>query len=153
MGFSLLCFSYWPTDPKDRELILNGLQKVAFASGAFAVTAYNLRTRVVDFVLKAEGRPDRVRQFCAMARNCGKRLTHLVVGFTATTIWLSALSFFDSKGSRAAWAASAAVAMFVWSIVSFLFIIFAFERLERFALDEAESNSDRKEAARLKSGK
>jgi hypothetical protein len=38
---------------------------------------------------------------------------------------------------------------FAASLISFVYIVFSFERLERFALDEAEQNARKKEADRL----
>lgn len=133
----------------NQEKILDGLQKVAFVAAAFAVTAYNLRTRVVDLVLKIEGKPARIDAFCGIARACGRRLTNLVVLFTLTSAWLAGLTVFRDKPVYAKWTSLGAVLLFTASTVSFLYIIFAFERLERFALDEAENNARDKEATRL----
>jgi hypothetical protein len=143
-----LCWYWWPADATIEEKILTGLQKVSFVAAAFAVTAYNLRTRVVDLVLKVEGKPARVDEFCRIARNCGKRLTNLVLLFTFTAVWMGGLVFFK-EGSPALIAGVGAVALFVASLVSFVYVLFAFERLERFALDEAEETARRKDAERL----
>lgn len=139
----------WPAEKEAQKQLLDGLQKVAFVAGAFAVTAYNLRTRVVDLVLKIEGKPSRVDQFCAIARSCGRRLTNLVVLFTLTSAWLAALTLLRDNLSYAKFATAGAVLLFAASTVSFLYIVFAFERVERFALDEAEKNARDKEANRL----
>jgi hypothetical protein len=144
-----VCYRLWPGDVKVQEKLLSGFQKVAFVAAAFAVTAYNLRTRVVDFVLKVEGKPARVDDFCRIARGCGKRLTNLVVLFTLTAAGLGALTLFTEGTEAARWALILAVALFVASVVSFLYIIFSFERLERFALDDAEQRARQKESERL----
>lgn len=142
-------FHWWPDDVAVQKDLLNGFQKVAFVAAAFAVTAYNLRTRVIDLVLKVDGKPARVEEFCRKARECGRRLTNLVILFTMTSLILGGLTLFTAGTMTARIAVSIAVAVFIASIVSFLYILFAFERLERFALDEAEQTARSKEAARL----
>ncbi|NBV21354.1 MAG: hypothetical protein EBS05_05455 [Proteobacteria bacterium] len=136
-------------DPNAQKDLLGGMQKVSFVSAAFAVTAYNLRTRVIDLVLKIEGKPARVEEFCRIARNCGGRLTNLVILFTITSIWLGGLSIFREGTTAAKIAAAGSLVLFSASTVSFFYILFAFERLERFVLDEAEQNARVKEASRL----
>ena len=143
------CFYWWPSDLIVQEKWLNGLQKIAFVSAAFAVTAYNLRTRVVDFVLKIGGKPARVDEFCRIARGCGKRLTNLVLLFTVTAAWLGGLTLFTAGTVAAQIATVGALGLFSASLVSFVYIVFSFERLERFALDEAEITARTNEAARL----
>lgn len=148
VALALLCWNWWPDNGRAQEEILGGLQKVSFVAAAFAVTAYNLRTRVVDLVLKVEGKPARIDEFCRIARNCGKRLTNIVLLFTFTAVWLGGLTFFR-VGNVALLACIAAIMLFTASVVSFVYVLFAFERLERFALDEAEEAARRKEADRL----
>lgn len=143
------CYWSWPADTVVQEKLLNGFQKIAFVSAAFAVTAYNLRTRVVDLVLKTKGKPARVDEFCRIARNCGRRLTNLVILFTITSVWLGGLTVFTTGTAAARVATSCAMGLFAASVVSFVYIVFSFERLERFALDEAEQNAREREAARL----
>lgn len=143
------CAWHWWPNGVEEERVLSGLQKVAFVAAAFAVTAYNLRTRVVDLVLKVEGNPSRVADFCRIARACGKRLTNLVVLFTGSAAWMGSLSVIPAGGLVARVAGAASIALFAACLVSFLYIIFAFERLERFALDEAEKTASRKEGERL----
>ena len=149
IAVAAVCYQWWPADTAIQEKLLNGFQKIAFVSAAFAVTAYNLRTRVVDLVLKVEGKPARVDEFCRIARNCGRRLTNLVILFTFTSVWLGALTIFNAGTWMARFATSGAMGFFAASVVSFIYIVFSFERLERFALDEAEQNARNKEAERL----
>jgi len=149
MAVAAVCYRWWPADTAVQEKLLNGFQKIAFVSAAFAVTAYNLRTRVVDLVLKNEGKPARVDEFCRIARTCGRRLTNLVILFTFTSIWLGGLTIFNVGTWSARMATSGAMGFFAASVLSFIYIIFSFERLERFALDEAEKNARNREATRL----
>jgi hypothetical protein len=144
-----MCFGLWPSDAAVQEKLMNGIQKVAFVAAAFAVTAYNLRTRVVDLVLKVDGDPSRLEQFCRIARGCGKRLTNLVILFTGTSIWLAALTLFSERSLAGKLAVAGALTLFTASMVSFVYIVFSFERVERFALDEAEQNLRRKRAEQL----
>ena len=144
-----VCYRWWPADTAIQEKLLNGFQKIAFVSAAFGVTAYNLRTRVVDLVLKIEWKPARVDEFCRIARNCGRRLTNLVILFTFTSVWLGGLTICNAGTWMARFATSGGMGFFAASVVSFIYIVFSFERLERFALDEAEQNARDKEAARL----
>lgn len=143
------CYKLWPASMSIQEKWLSGFQKIAFVAAAFAVTAYNLRTRVVDFALRIEGKPARVDEFCRIARNCGKRLTGLVLLFVLTSLLLGALTLFEAGTQAARIACTFALAVFSASVISFVYIIFSFERLERFALDEAEKNARKKEADRL----
>lgn len=140
---------WWPTDVSIQEKWLGGFQKVAFVGGAFAVTAYNLRTRVVDLITKSQAKPEAVDAFSRIARQCGRRLTNLVVLFTITSVLLGGLTIFNAGSRIAAYALAIATALFSASMISFVYIIFAFERLERFALDEAVEAAQRREGARL----
>jgi len=149
IAITVACYRWWPADITIQEKLLSGFQKIAFVSAAFAVTAYNLRTRVVDLVLKVDGKPARVDEFCRIARNCGRRLTNLVILFTVTSVWLGGLTIFNAGTPTAQFATSGAMGLFAASVISFVYIVFSFERLERFALDEAEQNARNKEAARL----
>lgn len=141
--------TWWPADTKIQESILKGLQAIAFVAAAFAVTAYNLRTRVIDLVLKIEGKPSYVADFCGIARRCGKRLTNLVILFVGTATALGVLAMIQRDMPFARFAAAGAVALFSASVVSFFYIVFSFERLERYALDSAEKAAQQKEADRL----
>ena len=151
-SFVLSVFAFWIWCPKDAEIHekwLSGLQKTAFVAAAFGVTAYNLRTRVVDLALKVEGKPIRVDEFCRIARNCGRRLTNLVLLFTVTSALLGSLNLFTKGTTLAKWMTAISLGFLAASIVSFVYIVFSFERLERFALDEAELTARSKEAKRL----
>lgn len=145
----LCCWFWFPCAQTQQESLLQGLQRIAFVAAAFAVTAYNLRTRVVDLVLKVEGPPSRVANFCWVARTCGERLTDLVLMFTLTALWLGGLTIFKVGTSFARAATTGAVALFVACIVTFVYIVFSFERVERYALDEAERKAKQNEADRL----
>lgn len=144
-----LLFRYWPVEDQAQNRLISGLQKIAFVSAAFAVTAYNLRTRVIDLVLKIESSPTQVAVFCRTARDCGKKLTDLVLLFTITSLSLGALTLFNSGSVTAKYATLISVALFTASCVSFIYILFSFERLERFALDQAEHNARVKETNKL----
>jgi hypothetical protein len=139
----------WPSDAAAQKSLVEGVQKIAFVAAAFAVTGYNLRTRVVDLILKIEGQPDRVEQFCRVARLAGQRLTNLVVLFTITAAAMGSTALFPANTLTAKVSVVLAVGLFAVSAVAFFYILFAFERLERMALDEAEENARRKEAMRL----
>ena len=143
------CFHWWPAHAAAQEKLLAGLQKVAFVAAAFAVTAYNLRTRVVDLVLRIDAKPSRVKEFCRIARVCGRRLTNLVILFTSTAVWLGGLTVLKGGDIWTQLAVCGALGLLAASVVSFVYIVFAFERLERFALDEAEHRAEGKEAERL----
>ena len=126
-------------------------QRIAFIAATFSVTAYNLRTRVVDLVLRIEGSPNRVNELCMIARNCGTKLTNLVVFFMLTAIVLG-VGGYISKASQVAQTVSAlSIALFLASIIQFTYILFAFERLERFMLDDAEKRARDREGSRLNS--
>lgn len=128
---------------------LDAMQKVAFVAAAFSVTAYNLRTRVVDLVLKLDYAPSRIAELAVIVRSCGRKLTNLVMLFTFTALLLGAAGFIKPDAAAAKWYSAGTLALFVPSIVHFVYLIFAFEQLERFMLDDAEDKARQKEAARL----
>ena len=64
IGVAIFCYERWPDNSSVQDKILGGFQKIAFVAAAFAITAYNLRTRVVDMVLKMDGKPSRIEDFC-----------------------------------------------------------------------------------------
>lgn len=137
------------TIPGFSILLPEATQKVAFVAAAFGVMAYNLRTRVVDFVLRLKVRPRRMQEICEMARECGKRLTHLVLLFTSAACFMAAGSFFkDITWIRDYWPLFSAF-LFVSSSVNFIYIVFAFEKLEGFILDEHKELAETEEATRL----
>ena len=118
---------------------------------AFAVTAYNLRTRVVDLILKSTYKPDHVERLSRTAKQCGCRLTALVLLFTITSVIMGLGTFVDFGITSARCVATLAGAFFGYSLVSFVYILFAFERLERFVLEQAVDEARRKEIDRLTS--
>lgn len=124
-------------------------QKVAFVAAAFSVTAYNLRTRVIDLILKIEGGPEQVDELCRIAKECGKKLTNLVLLFSTCAVVMGVMGFLPKDYSSAKWTACTASALFAMSCVQFLYILFAFERLERFTLDDAKERARKKEIDRL----
>ncbi len=144
------CWFLWPQTAADQESFLSGLQKLAFVSAAFAVTAYNLRTRVVDLVLKLDVQPERMEVFARIARQCGMRLTNLVLLFTCTAVVLGGLTIFPTSSFAAKIGASVSLFLFPAACVSFFYIVHSFDRLERFALDEAERACRAREAKRLR---
>lgn len=128
---------------------LDGFSKVAFIAAAFSITAYNLRTRVIDLVLKLDGAPSQIRAATAISRDCGRKLTNLVLLFTVTAIFMASGAFINDSSPVAKWFASTVFGVFSFSIVHFIYILFAFERLERFMLDDAEKKCERRESDRL----
>jgi hypothetical protein len=127
----------------------SAMQKIAFISAAFAVTAYNLRTRVVDFVLKLKARPRRMEEICREARETGIKLTNLVLFFTVTSLLMGSLGFLDTKTwLTTVWVLLVSVTFSI-SCVSFVYVVFAFEKLEGFVLDEHEELARSEEAKRL----
>jgi hypothetical protein len=142
------CLYWWPADLEVQKRWLDGLQKLAFVAAAFTVTTNSLRTRIVDFVLKSEGKLAVLDEFRSLAIICGRRLTDLLLLFTITAAWLGSLALFAPGTLFGEIATGGALALFSSSIVAFVYIVFSFERLERFALDEAEANAHAKEVAR-----
>ncbi len=149
LGVFLAVYSNWEQMEAAAVKPLEAAPKIAFVAAAFSVTAYNLRTRVMDLVLKIEGHPTRVAELCLIARNCGKRLTNLVLFFTLTAVALGGMGFLSSTMAAARPAGSTVMALFAGSCVHFIYILFAFERLERFMLEDSEVRAQKKEAERL----
>lgn len=142
-GFLLMAY-FWP---KVRNAGLNPLDigpKISFVAGAFAVTAYNLRTRVIDLSLKVSGSPQWIRELNGIAKRCGQRLTNLVVLFTLTAAGLGLSGIIPASHRFAIWVGALAVSTFCFSTVHFVYVLFAFERMERFVLDEAQRAADQK---------
>jgi hypothetical protein len=150
-GVGSFCFLYfvWDSLIGNKANPLDAGQKVAFVAAAFAVTAYNLRTRVIDLIMRLDGESSRVVELCAIARNCGLKLTNLVLLFTMTAFILGAGGFIPLQHPISKWYACFAVSMFGSSVIQFIYVIFAFERLERFMLDEVEFKGKDKEVDRL----
>ena len=136
-------------NPDFRRLLPDAMQKLAFVSAAFAVTAYNLRTRVVDFVLKLKARPRKMEELCRSARETGKRLTNLVILFTATAILMGSGILFDRGASTGSLWIVVSTACFAISCTNFLYVVFAFEKLEEFILQEHEELARDAEVDRL----
>ena len=145
----LALWYWWPKNSISQKALVEGMQKVAFVAAAFGVTAYNLRTRLVDLLLKVEGSPDKIVEFCRIARGAGQRLTNLVVLFTVTATVMGTTALFPSDAAAAKFFVLLAAALLAASSIAFLYILFAFELLERMILDEAEETARRKEGMRL----
>lgn len=142
-------FRFWP-ELLDRKINpLDVFQKTAFVAAEFSVTAYNLRLRVLDVITRVDASAWRVRELCDMARACGKRLTNLVVLFTVTGAGMAAGGLVP-LGLRVAPALAALLAgAFAACFVQFLYIVFAFERLEDFALRQVEEGVEKKRMEEL----
>jgi hypothetical protein len=139
----------WQKHPSWIPDVVGPMQKAAFVAAAFGVTAYNLRTRVVDFVLKLKARPRRMEELCKEARLAGKRLRILVLLFTFTAAVMASGGLLAKNGwFEWVWAALGA-GLFVGSFVSFFYLVFAFEKLEEFILEEHEEIAKEEEATRL----
>lgn len=147
-GFLLLSH-YWDALTAANARPLDAGQKIAFVAAAFSVTAYNLRTRVMDLILKISGRPTKVSHLCVIARQCGMRLTNLVILFTITAFLLGAGGFIPEAHWSARWYGAASAGLFAASLVQFVYVLFAFELLERMMLDDAEEKAKDSEAERL----
>lgn len=145
--FALTYFWDWWATSKIKPL--DAAQKVAFVAAAFSVTAYNLRTRVIDLVAKLELSPARVNECCAVVRACGPKLTTLVILFTTTALLMAAGGFIPDTCAAASWFAGGVAGLFAMSVVHFIYVLFAFERLERFMLDDIQARAEIKEAKRL----
>jgi hypothetical protein len=139
----------WPADPKRAADVLSSLQKTAFVTMAFAVTAYNLRTRVVDLLLKNTYRPEHLQRLSDTAKESGRRLTSLVLLFTITSLLMGLATFLDSPPLLGHCVASGIAFLFGYSLIAFTYILFAFERLEAFILDRAVVETTQKEIERL----
>lgn len=146
---ALILIYYIEANEVFRIALPAAMQKIAFISAAFAVTAYNLRTRVVDFVLKLKARPRKMEEICRMARETGKKLTNLVLFFTFTALLMGSLGFLEGKNwYSTVWVIVVAV-FFSISCISFVYVVFSFEKLEGFVLDEHEELAKSDEAKRL----
>lgn len=139
----------WPVDSKHASEILASLQKCAFVTMAFAVTAYNLRTRVVDLLLKNTYKPEHVGRLTETARKSGHRLTILVLLFTFSSLVMGLAAFLDSPALLGRLTGTVIAWLSGYSFVSFIYILFAFERLEQFVLDQAVIEARQKEIERL----
>lgn len=149
LGFTYTLCALWETIRNENLNPLDALQKIAFVAAAFSVTAYNLRTRVIDLVLKIDSSPAKVSHATRIARDCGKKLTNLVVLFTMTAAMMGAAGFLPVGHSISKWCACLIFGLFGTAMVNFGYILFAFENLERFTLDDAEERARAKEAGRL----
>jgi hypothetical protein len=149
VGIFYALFHYWDLIAAVKIKPLDAGQKIAFVAAAFSVTAYNLRTRVIDLIVKFEASPSRIAELCATARECGRRLTNLVVLFTASAFLMGGGGFVPDSHEAAKWYACFSTALFGASVVQFLYVLFAFEKLERFMLDDAERRAAEKETKRL----
>ena len=85
----------WPDTLARSKEVLSAVQKGAFVTMAFAVTAYNFRTRVIDLLLRGTFKPDHLDRLARTARRCGARLTSLVVLFTLTSAAMGGATFLD----------------------------------------------------------
>jgi hypothetical protein len=139
----------WPWCPEKAELVVSGQAKIAFVAAAFSVTAYNLRTRVVDLIMKTSAPPDRMSELCRIVRNCGTRLTNLVLWFTVTALLMGATSMLSPTAEFSRWFAAFVFGAFLSSFVHFVYIVVSFDKVERFVMDEVERASRRAEAKRL----
>ncbi len=128
---------------------LDVFQKTSFVAAAFSVTAYNLRLRVLDVITKVDASTGRIRELCDMARACGMRLTNLVVLFTVTGVGMAAGGLVPSGLQVAPWLAALLSGAFAACFVQFLYIVFAFERLEDFALRQVEETVAKKRVEEL----
>jgi hypothetical protein len=149
LGAAALTWRYWPSELKRESEILATFQKCAFVTMAFAVTAYNLRTRVIDLLLKNSYKPDHVERLTETARKSGHRLTILVLLFTFTSVAMGIAPFLEFSALLARWTAAMTTWLLGYSFISFIYILFAFERLEQFVLDQAISDARNKEIDRL----
>lgn len=124
---------------------LDGIQKIAFVAAAFAVTTYNLRTRVIDFILKIDSTPTHVRNLANIAKDCGRRLTNLVILHTTVALFMATGGFIRGGHWLASWYAGLTIGLFTVSIIQFIYILFAFERLELYMLEDAQEKAIEKE--------
>lgn len=148
-GAGLLVICVWPKVLAWHVDPLSAAQKVAFVAAAFSATAYNLRTRVLDLVMKIEGTPSRIAQLCTFARGCGRKLTNLVILFTITALLMAGGGFIPVSHRFGSWYTALATGLFISSCVHFVYVLFAFERFERYLLDDAEEKARSKDARRL----
>jgi uncharacterized membrane protein (DUF485 family) len=139
----------WPSEPRPAADILSSLQKAAFVTMAFGVTAYNLRTRVVDLLLKNTYKPDQIAGLSQTAQETGRRLTGLVLLFTLTSLLMGIAGFLNAPVVVTRSVGMAIAFLFGYSVISFIYILFAFERLEKFILDQAVKATREKEIERL----
>lgn len=116
---------------------------------AFGVTAYNLRTRVVDLLLKNTYKPDQIAGLSQTAQETGRRLTGLVLLFTLTSLLMGIAGFLNAPVVVTRSVGMAIAFLFGYSVISFIYILFAFERLEKFILDQAVKATREKEIERL----
>ena len=147
--FAFIAWKCWPTQLSEIKEALSSIQKAAFVTMAFAVTAYNLRTRVIDLLLKCSYKPGHIERLSDTARRCGRRLTTLVVLFTGTSLCMGVAAFFEFSPYWSRWVAAFVAALFGGSFISFFYILFAFERVEEFVLTYTVDEAKRKEIDRL----
>jgi len=148
-AFAVIAWKFWPTQTSEIKETLSSVQKAAFVTMAFAVTAYNLRTRVIDLLLKCSFKPGHIERLSDTARRCGRRLTTLVVLFTGTSLSMGGAGFFEFSPFWSRWIAAVVAALFGGSFISFFYILFAFERVEEFVLSHTVEEARQKEIKRL----
>ena len=128
---------------------MDGLAKLAFVAAAFSVTAYNLRVRVIDLILKLEAADCRATGLCQIARSCGKKLTNLVVLFTFCACCMGAGGLIAIDAHTAKWVAVWNTFLFAFATIHFFYILFAFERLEGFILGDFAQKTNDKQIEKL----
>lgn len=145
----ILLVYYWSGNDTVKAKVLAGaLQKTAFVAAAFCVTAYNLRVRVIDLLLKISASPREAKAFGDVARNCGRKLTTLVLLYTFTALAMAGFGVLEGVCFWERSARAFACGLFLASISQFVYLVFAFEIVEQKALESMEESAD--QAARDK---
>lgn len=128
---------------------IGGVSKIlAGLTAVLAVSAYNLRMRVVDYTLKMLDRGVSSALAKGNLERTGRRLTNLVL-----LSFVASLSLFMTTD----WIVSSVVGpavvglscgLFTACCVQYLYVLFAFEKLEHIIMDERSQEIEERENAR-----
>lgn len=125
---------------------LSSFFKIASAViSAAGVVAYNLRNRVVDFSIKRIAEKPNYFQQKQKTKRCCRRLTYIVFWSFITAIACMIAGLCDSVTPSNAIMVATAGVMFSSLMVYYLHIIFAFDELESFILNEAVQDREERD--------
>lgn len=127
------------------------INKVFLGAGTFvailSVTSYNLRCRSLDYSLRHMVESTRPEDMSRNARKTGECLTNMVL-----LSFISSLIIFISGNVKSMGVAQylfpIAVFLFLLSVMQYIYVIFAFEKLEKFVLGETEKKAVQEEIKR-----
>lgn len=146
VSFKELCesFLHFNAYPFWKDII-EGLQKTGFVAAGLVVAGFQLRTRIIDLLIKDYYTSQELEKLDNLARKCTSRLSDIMLRLVLTAALLSVSPLLAQAVGLGLFIAGVGALLLLWGLLDFIAILGSFDQLEDFTMTSVKRSVRKKE--------